>query len=124
MTLKIEDVYGSLLLGKGVYKEEGVNFRLSIKAIEKNNPECKNYKGKKRLEMNAVDVALPEMSNLDAGKILEGSLNYHRPSPFGKTLFEAYHHGFQIKKILDGSEVLEDYSDQYVYFRHIGVFDK
>ncbi len=124
VTLNIDRVYAQPFLGQGDnFGEEGVNYDLSLMAIDEENPECEQYKDKKTFEMGRVDIFLPLISNLKKGQRLEGSLNYHRPSPFGKTLHEEYHNGFRIMKVFKGDKAVQDYSEEYIYFRHIGVFD-
>ena len=123
VTLQIERVYGIPLLGKDHFSEDGVNYDLSVSKIDAENKVCDGYKDKSRFEMNAVHTGSPKIANLKVGQKLEGTLNYHMPSPHGKILREEYHNGFRIIKVWNDKEVVEDYSQEYVYYRHIGVFE-
>ena len=85
-------------------------------AIE-NTDICADYVSATEFHINNVEQADPAFQRLNVGDIVTGSLNYHRPSPYGKTLFENFHHGFRLIKDRHG-----DYTNDYKYFRHIGVY--
>jgi hypothetical protein len=79
--------------------------------------ECAAYSNTKEFRMNNVEQHDKAFQELEVGDVVTGTLNYHRPSPYGKHLNDNYHHGFRLLKSKD-----EDHSQKYTYFRHIGLY--
>lgn len=77
---------------------------------------CEAYSDVKEIRMGKIERHDEVFQNLAAGDVVEGSLNYYPPSPFGKMLYERFHHGFRLLKAKG-----VDFSKDYKYFRHIEV---
>lgn len=119
VTLVVEDKQANIIAGKypdSIPETHTVVLKpsASIKEID----ECKSYLSAKEFHMHAVEQHDKVFQELAPGDIITGTLNFHLPSPYGKTLFESYHHGFRLITYKE-----QDFSEEYVYFRHIGVFE-
>lgn len=117
VTLKVVSKQADIILGKGgeIPQTHSV-ILMPMDQIGSSEP-CKAYVEAKQFRMNNVEQHDQNFQDLEQGDIITGTLNYHRPSPFGKMLYDNYHHGFRLL-----SKEQEDFSQEYIYFRHIGVF--
>ena len=86
-------------------------------------PACKAYITTKTYKMNNVGQHHIVFQNMVENDIIKGTLNYHRPSPYGKMLNDNYHYGLRVLSVKRGN-TLNNYDDQYIYFRHIGLFNE
>lgn len=78
---------------------------------------CAAYSHVGEFHMNNVEQHDKAFQSLKEGDVVKGTLNYHRPSPHGKSLHSNFHHGLRML-----SAKGKDYSLQYMYFRHIGLY--
>jgi len=130
VTLKVLQKNELIALGKPQISpsDSGIpaihNLVLKTEADLDNHEECVAYNDVKEFHMNNVQQHDPAFQALEEGDVITGTLNYHRPSPHGKMLYENFHHGFRLLtvKIADDDNVSEDHSDKYTYFRHIGTY--
>ena len=86
--------------------------------------DCSDYADVKEIRLHAVEEHDQAFQSLTKGDVVTGTLNYHRPSPYGKFLHDNYHYGLRLltlKKAKNG-EIIDYGGQQYVYFRHIGLY--
>ena len=120
VTLKVVSKEQIISLGKpfaGPTSPTSNSLTLKPTANIPNSEACSDYVSAKEFKMNNIEAHHQAFINLQKGDVVEGTLNYHRPSPHGKMLYGNFHHGFRLLKSNDN-----DYSDGYIYFRHIGVY--
>ena len=123
VTLKVERKNQDVVVGHG--GDVPTMFSLTLIPLNKvqDIPPCKAYITTKTYKMNNVGQHHIVFQNMVENDIVTGTLNYHRPSPYGKMLNDNYHHGLRILSVKRGNTV-DNYDDQYIYFRHIGLFNE
>lgn len=117
ITLKVIAKRADIVLGHGGSVPKTHSVVLRPKDGIRESAECVAYSNTREFHMNNVEQHDKAFQVLKAGDIITGTLNYHRPSPYGKSLNENYHHGFRLLTTKDA-----DYNEKYVYFRHIGLY--
>jgi len=78
--------------------------------------QCTSFINHNTFRMNNVEGSDPVFYKLVVDDIVLGTLNYQRPSHFGKFLHDNYHYGFRVLQVND-----KNYEDTYKYFRHIAA---
>jgi len=85
--------------------------------------KCNSLANVKNFHMNNAG-SQNVFKSLDIGDIVSGTINYHRPSPFGKMLNENFHYGFRLNKLTSQNKGNKTFdNNSYIYFRHIGLYE-
>ena len=104
VTLKVKAKQQDVVLSHGgdIPKTYSV-ILIPTEAIKDRSETCEAYLSVNEVHMNNVTRADEVFKRLEEGDIIHGTLNYHRPSPYGKTLYDNFHYGFRLTKDKYGS---------------------
>lgn len=116
VTLKVSEKRADIVLGHGGSTPQTHTVILKPTGSVSGDT-CSSYISMSEIHMNNVEQHDKAFQDLEVGDVVTGTLNYHRPSPYGKSLADNYHHGFRLLTTKNA-----DYSQKYVYFRHIGLY--
>ncbi len=117
VTLMVAEKREDLVLGYGGEYPKTHSVILKPTSAMEASEKCNAYHTVKEFHLNNVEQYHEIFQSLKVGDMITGTLNAHRPSPHGKMLHENFHHGFRLL-----THANQDFSQEYIYFRHIGLY--